>query len=401
MGYIHNSHFPLSDLQKHAKHESPHFIGGFFGGVEFFDWFTGNRKKIQLMNPNDFQQQLNQICDQVKYTYVQRVKQDVNYLVQSHQTLTPKLGTLTLDNGKRSNLLNLNGTVPMWYRNQQYNIPVQIWIVEMYPHHSPMVYVVPAPNMMIKPQHKHVDSSGRCYLPYLSEWNNKTSDIVGLVNTLSTIFSNEPPVFEKTQQTVTQSFNSQQNTTQQNVYQNTQTSNTTPTNRSFFGIGNLLQSGPSSEELLNAKVRTKVELIQREISGKMEEGLILQSKLMNHSKALDDGMTQDRIENEQLMNGIKVLRQKESETIQWLKDNEDKQFDIDKVVNATDEQSQQILELMSQDHAMEDAMYYLDKQLEKGGIAVDVYLGQLRELSNKQFLNKALLKKISLLTMQK
>lgn len=356
----------------------------------------------------DPQTQVNQICDQVNYTFVQRVKQDVFYLFQQIQTLAPKYGTLVVDNGKKSNLLNLTGTIPMWFKGQKYNIPMQIWIVEMYPHHPPICYVTPAPNMMIKQQHKNVDHAGRCYLPYLSDWTTK-NDLYGLVNTLSTIFSSEPPVFEK--QTISQPqqgsfYNPQQvnqygqQNTYQNVQQNVQRKSYEGDNRgsgnssTLWGIfGN---SGPTLEEQVNLKVQKKLENVQKDLSGKMEEGLILQSKLMEKSKFLDDSLMQDKIEKEQLMNGIKSFRNREEEVIKWIKENEGRPLDIDKVVSATDEQSQQILELMSSDLSIEDVMYFLDKQFERGGMDLESYLVNLRELSKRQFMNKALLKKISL-----
>ena len=51
--------------------------------------------------------------------------------------------------------------------------------------------------MMIKPQHKHVDSNGQCYLPYLSQWRPEQCHFAGLFDTLCAIFSGEPPVYSK------------------------------------------------------------------------------------------------------------------------------------------------------------------------------------------------------------
>lgn len=48
--------------------------------------------------------------------------------------------------------------------------------------------------MIIKPRHRHVDSGGMCYHPYLSSWNPNTSNLVGLADTLSKVFSQDPPV---------------------------------------------------------------------------------------------------------------------------------------------------------------------------------------------------------------
>lgn len=52
-------------------------------------------------------------------------------------------------------------------------------------------------DMEIKRQHKHVDTTGLCYLPYLSQWRGVQSNLVGLVSELIRVFSIEPPVFSK------------------------------------------------------------------------------------------------------------------------------------------------------------------------------------------------------------
>ena len=48
-----------------------------------------------------------------------------------------------------------------------------------------MVFVQPTATMVIR-QGRHVDASGKVYLPYLSEWKAKRSDLVGLVGILCT-----------------------------------------------------------------------------------------------------------------------------------------------------------------------------------------------------------------------
>lgn len=59
-------------------------------------------------------------------------------------------------------LLLAEGTVPMYYQGVKYNIPVAVWLPERYPLAPPLVYVVPTPDMVIKPRHTFVDASGGC-----------------------------------------------------------------------------------------------------------------------------------------------------------------------------------------------------------------------------------------------
>src|SRR3989338_3747379 len=51
--------------------------------------------------------------------------------------------------------------------------------------------------MMVKPGHQHVDSSGRCYFPYLSNWRKEASNMIGLINEMIRAFSLDPPVRER------------------------------------------------------------------------------------------------------------------------------------------------------------------------------------------------------------
>lgn len=49
--------------------------------------------------------------------------------------------------------------------------------------------------MEIKPKHLHVDSTGKCYLPFLHQWRMDSSNLVSLVYHLSSTFSLDPPVY--------------------------------------------------------------------------------------------------------------------------------------------------------------------------------------------------------------
>eukprot|EP01034_Spumella_vulgaris_P026168 gene26168-32703_t len=90
----------------------------------------------------------------------------------------------------------MSGTVPIFYQGVQYNIPVDLFIPEKYPSEPPKIYVRPTPNMTIKSNHRHVDMQGLVFLPYLHEWK-PDSNLTGLVEITSNVFSIEPPLFSK------------------------------------------------------------------------------------------------------------------------------------------------------------------------------------------------------------
>ncbi len=86
----------------------------------------------------------------------------------------------------------------MPYQGSSYNIPLRIWILDTHPLHAPMCFVCPTPDMSIKVS-RSVDHTGRIYLPYLHEWNESTSDILGLIQICIITFSESPPVFARAQ----------------------------------------------------------------------------------------------------------------------------------------------------------------------------------------------------------
>ncbi|KAH7940351.1 hypothetical protein HPB52_023538 [Rhipicephalus sanguineus] len=74
------------------------------------------------------------------------------------------------NDGMKKELFCLDGTIPVNYKGTTYNIPVCIWLLDTHPYNSPMCYVKPTSYMQIKVS-RHVDQTGRVFLPYLHEWS--------------------------------------------------------------------------------------------------------------------------------------------------------------------------------------------------------------------------------------
>ena len=61
----------------------------------------------------------------------------------------------------------------MTVQDVKYNIPVALWLPERYPEEAPMLYVVPTPDMIIKPRHSFVDSSGVVRTASVVHWSTR------------------------------------------------------------------------------------------------------------------------------------------------------------------------------------------------------------------------------------
>ena len=62
-------------------------------------------------------------------------------------------------------------------------MPIKVVILRKHPTFAPYVFVQPTSEMSIRVG-RHVDSNGQVCLPYLSEWEEGTHDLKGLVDIL-------------------------------------------------------------------------------------------------------------------------------------------------------------------------------------------------------------------------
>jgi len=138
---------------------------------------------------------------QPQYRHPDLTKRDVMGLLHHYKGLTPKAEKFIFNDGRERELLHLVGTVPVPYKGQTYNIPISLTLLDTHPYHAPMAFVKPTADMQIKVS-KHVDNSGKIYLPYLHEWSYPSYDLVGLVQICVVTFSEQPPVFAKPKQQV-------------------------------------------------------------------------------------------------------------------------------------------------------------------------------------------------------
>ncbi|EED19664.1 endosomal sorting complex protein TSG101, putative [Talaromyces stipitatus ATCC 10500] len=124
-----------------------------------------------------------------------RTYHDVARMLAQYPSFGPRTDVYTYENGTPSLLLHLVGTLPVSFRGNSYNIPIDTWIPSAYPLEAPIVYVTPTPDMVVR-SGQHVTLEGRVYHHYLAHWHETwdRSSIVELFAVLRDIFSKEPPV---------------------------------------------------------------------------------------------------------------------------------------------------------------------------------------------------------------
>lgn len=358
-----------------------------------------------------------------KYKHPEHTKQDILNTMKYIRSIRAKLEKYTYPDGLSKDLICLDGTIEVTFRNAKYNIPVGIFISDNHPFEAPLCYVRPTRNMMIKTS-RHVDGSGRVYLPYLSEWNKNSCDILSLIHVLQIVFGQQCPVYQRSppngSATTTDvsmppalpnSYNP--NTTggtatsghssgsismpslpvnpvlpfsSQQPYSPTQ-SNSAGTITEEHIRASLLSA---VEDRLRYRMKEKVQQIQDEI-----EVLKKTSNDLNRGKMqLDDMKTRMAKEVTELTEAKTKLGELDEQLQEFIVkyDKEGEEVNPDEVYGPTQPLFIQLLDAFAEENAVVDAIYYTGEGLRKGVIPLDVFLKNVRELSRRQFMLRALMR---------
>lgn len=366
-----------------------------------------------------------QLLNSAKYRHVDHTKHDILNVVKNFKLLTPKIERYIYPNGVTKDLVCLDGTIPVLFRDVSYNIPVCIFISENHPFEAPICYVRPTRDMTIKTS-RHVDGSGRVYLPYLSEWKRDTSDLLGVIHVMQVVFGNMCPVYQKSSDydasassnpimpplpssyypSGSNGVNPAQNnrpgasgstsatsmpTPPSNMYPFSSEPYPSPDNNGCTITGKHIRASLLSavEDRLKFRFRKRAHQLEDEI-----EVLKKTSADLNRGKRqLDE--TKERMQRE--MKELKEAQVKLREIDELfegfiIRYDEDKDnINPDQVYGPTQPLFKQLLDAFAEENAIVDAIYYTSTGLLKGVITLDVYLKSVRELTRRQFMLRALI----------
>ncbi|XP_054274933.1 tumor susceptibility gene 101 protein-like isoform X1 [Macrosteles quadrilineatus] len=375
------------------------------------------------------------------YLNQERTFQDITRTVSFYRGLAIKVESYVMANGRSKQLVCLNGTIPVTIVGNTYNIPVCIWLMDTHPNHAPVCFVKPTPDMQIKVS-MFVDHNGKIYLPYLHDWTPNQSDLLGLIQVMICTFGEQPPVYAKPKTDtpaatpyptqpympmpgasggnppyppypLTQGYQPAQNTPYPPypVYPPTsmyppapgsyprpayppQPTPTPPTSAGGTGTINEEHIRISLLSAVEEKLRRRLD--EQYAQSRAELDILQQSsaELAQGKQRLDKII--ERLDNEknELERNISLLKEKEVELDKALSRLSDEEpIDVDEAVTTTAPLYKQILNAFAEEAATEDAIYYMGEALRRGVIDLDVFLKQVRTLSRKQFMLRALMHK--------
>jgi len=316
-----------------------------------------------------------------------RVRNDAVEALRQQPALQPRCAPVAQGAGR--SVIYLVGTIPIQYNGATYNIPVSVWMSEAYPYECPAAYVTPTADMIIKPKHRHVDSQGKIYLQYLTDWSAAGSTMHQLFARMSDIFSQDPPVRARPK------GGSASARSKGSGVSSPGASKAASPAVSSAGSG---RSGGGSYEdpatvIRRNAIAAATEKIQRELRRFYDKAGAEMSELMGNEVA--SAASREDAEARALEREGVVLDRKAEELRAWLAENESESgIDVDAVTEPRDPLSKQLLHLVAEDAALEDALYYYEKALVAGTLDMDTFVKVYRQLSREQYEKRALMKKV-------
>ncbi|KAJ3672339.1 hypothetical protein LUZ60_007060 [Juncus effusus] len=343
--------------------------------------------------------------------------EDVKWLIRNHlvslvetfPSLHPKSALFTHNDGRNATLLQADGTFPILFSGVVYNIPAVVWLPEAYPRSPPVVYLSPTRDMVVKPNHPHVDRSGLVHVPYLRSWIFPSSNLVDLVKSLSHLFGLDPPLFTRQAPSPSQTPSP---TIRPVVSQPVVTSSSSSLNSSPYGGRLFPAPPPQATRPAPTATEDPTEVFRRNAIGKIVsmvhddigsmrkakeaeiEGLFLtQAELRRREEELNNGLREMMNEKEALEQQLQLILTNTDIIEGWVRENETKkkrEIDVDDAFQPADELSRQMVDCTAADLAVEDTIYALDKAVQDGTVPFEGYLKSVRALSREQFFHRAL-----------
>lgn len=340
------------------------------------------------------------------YKYSEEVYNQVLEVLSKNHQLRPRTRVHTNDQGKSALLLCLYGSLPTVISNHQYNIPVEIWIPLEFSVVAPMAYVVPTPSMLLNPGN-HVDANGKCYLPYLSNWNPQ-SKLIELCTELSKVFALHSPVYSKPAN----------HTPSPALPPKPEPIKHISSPPPIPPIPHTLKQQPFQlSDLLDSEIRPAFDTNRQSLL--QQVSIILDSLEKNsinpqlnqfdkNIKQIDDSIHQfdkifeyeaKQIEliNENIIKNESIIKSSTMDTIETIeKINRTPILNPDETIIADSIPKAQLYDLISQDLAINDTLAALNIAFSKGKITFQSLIKHTRQLSRKQFTKRALIRKISI-----
>jgi len=379
---------------------------------------------------NSYSSGIDSVLDNLRGTYreISRVSRDVSICLNMFQGLLPIDEDVDIG-GYRKHLLALVGTIPVEFRGQVYDFPIEIVIPETYPFKAPIFRVKPFGNLRIVSGHRHVDDQGLVHHQYLSSWSPGNSSVGELVVQVAEEFSFAPPLYSpapgsggggsfktpppppvppppisassavrRNGSGVPPPPYSQSTPVPPPPYQQRPLSSVPPP-----PISSSSSSLQPTAAVYRSKVIDKLKMRCNTTFPNLQNDLQMQLDTSEKLEA-NGGEIANRLRNLKTLeidmkNQFETLQRKALILQQAIIEQNEKQdamqTNLDNLIQPADATSKQLFQCVSESLAIDDALYQLNAAFNRQHIDLKTFLKQARSLSRDQFYNLALAIKIN------
>ncbi|KAJ1450218.1 UEV domain-containing protein [Pelagophyceae sp. CCMP2097] len=327
--------------------------------------------------------------------------------------LEPRLG----HGGGMSASCLLVGTLSIRYQGTCYHLPVELRLPQSYPRVPPRAFIRPTEMMVLRQDHRHVDSSGAVDVPYLAYWDSRESTLVELCTMLSSVFGEAPPLYSRPAESAAppplpprpraaatpQPPRAYEPVYEPSVYEPSVYEPPHVNEAPRYDEAPRSNDAPPPtysavvrSATLSARGRVTAEL-QRRMRDYFSEAAIdaelkQQASLRAHKDGVDSTLARVEAHKEALKAELLDVETRTEDVEAWMRDREN-EADAPLAYPA-DERSRQMQLKAAEAAAIEDVLFVLDAALGDESVELDTFLREVRKLSARQFLCKALLHKI-------
>ncbi|GMR48439.1 hypothetical protein PMAYCL1PPCAC_18634 [Pristionchus mayeri] len=362
--------------------------------------------------------------------YVDSAKGDVMAVMRVYKDLKSDSELYMFPDGKKRQAFKIYGTVPVQYKGAVYNIPISIYLWDSHPYYAPICNVVPTASMVIK-ESEHVNKQGRVFLPYLNEWRFPGYDLYGLIQMMVMIFQDRCPLFARSSGGSTSSSTTQPAATYTHPAMPTPyptdnalpypvqpgganstpypTASTFPTPYPSMGSGYNPQPvrpappvpPPPTDAIRSSLISAVEEKLRNRLRDKLGTTYAERASMSQTQTELKAGQQRLRVAIETLEKQSKELdglidgySSKKSELEKALAEvSSGEEPTIDEAIDASTPLERQLLDAYASDLACDDAYYVLGEALKNGALSSSDYLRYIRDISRKQFVHRATMRK--------
>lgn len=338
-----------------------------------------------------------------QYSNRGRLRTDVADLLRTCATLQPSLQTFS-SGGRSVTLFYLSGVMPICYNSSTYNIPVTVYFDPPFPAQAPRVFVTPTSGMAVRPNHANVDAGGMVYIPYLTNWNAR-STLAEMIATIASVFSAAPPVY------ATAGAPAQTPVAQATVvaapaaYLAGRLSTGPQLGQAIHPVAALpvvqarpvvearpvVQARPVSEkeqalQAVTEQAQQRWPQLVKPLHDEMGKQLQRKVDLEFQATKVDEELKVLKAQIETNARHEAELNSMEAELRGYVEAHAGEEPDPDKLRDHMDLETQQVLDCLAEELALEELLVAFDELLAGRKIGIDDFMREVRDVSRRQFM---------------